>query len=188
MSNPVLRNRNKCNNNCKNNYNNELETYCSTDNNKVRPRQNSTFFGRVCNDFFNLPWDKIVAGLITGLIIYIGAARLFYLQDKVFETQLGMEKLRLSFSDDMNNLNSKMDAEYSRLNIELVTLEARLYKLIKSEVRELQDNLELDIDRNRDNIHNINVKLSILEIKNFQSTPQIQYNEDNIQGIENQPD
>ena len=81
-----------------------------------------------------------------------------------------------------------MDAEYSRLNIELVTLEARLYKLIKSEVRELQDNLELDIDRNRDNIHNINVKLSILEIKNFQYTPQIQYNEDDIQGIENQPD
>ena len=183
MSNHVLRNRNNCNCN-----NTELETYCSENDNKVRPRKNSTFVGRVCNDFFNLPWDKIVAGLITGLIIYIGAARLFYLQDKVFETQLGMEKLRLSFSDDMNTLNSKMDAEYSRLNIELVTLEARLYKLIKSEVRELQDNLELDIDRNRDNIHNINVKLSILEIKNFQYTPQIQYNEDDIQGIENQPD
>ena len=185
MSDPVLRNRN---NNCKNNCNNELETYCSENDNKVRLRQNSTFVGRVCNDFFNLPWDKIVAGLITGLIIYIGAARLFYLQDKVFETKLEIEKLRLAFSDDMNNLNSKMDAEYSRLNIELVTIEARLYKLIKSEVRELQDNLELDIDRNRENIHNINVKLSILEIKNCKSIPQIQYNNnDEIQNIENQP-
>ena len=122
MSNPVLRNRN--------NYNNsELNTYSNEDNDKVRLRKNSTFVGRVCNDFFNLPWDKIVAGLITGLIIYIGAARLFYLQDKVFETKLEIEKLRLAFSDDMNNLNSKMDAEYSRLNIELVTIEARLYKL-----------------------------------------------------------
>ena len=36
--------------------------------------------------------------------------------------------------------------------------------------------------------HNINVKLLILEIKNFQYTPQIQYNDDDIQDIENQPD
>ena len=175
MSNQILRNRN-------NNCNNNLDTYS-----KVSPRQTGTFVGRVCNDFLNLPWDKIVAGLITGLIIYIGAARLFYLQDKVFETKLEMEKLRLAFSDDINNLNSKMDSEYGRLNIELVTLEARLYTLIKTEIRDLQDNLELDIDRNRDNIHNINVKLSILEIKNCHSIPQIQYNDD-IQGIENQPD
>ena len=142
--------------------NNQVGTYYS------KKQINSTFVGRVCNDFLSLPWDKIVAGLITGLIIYIGAARLFYLQDKVFETKLELEKLKLSFSDDINNINSKLDFEYGRLNVELITLDGRIYKFIKSEINDLQDELELDIEKNRDNIHNINIKLSILEIKNNQ--------------------
>ena len=47
-----------------------------------------TLFGKICNDFLRMPWDKILAGLITGLIIYIGAARLFILQDKLFEAKI----------------------------------------------------------------------------------------------------
>ena len=155
--------------------NNQVGTYYP------KKQINSTFVGRVCNDFLSLPWDKIVAGLITGLIIYIGAARLFYLQDKVFETKLELEKLKLSFSDDINNINSKIDFEYGRLNVELITLDGRIYKFIKSEINDLQDELELDIEKNRDNIHNINVKLSILEIKNNQYQTQ----KDIIKGIDN---
>lgn len=155
--------------------NNQLGTYYP------KKELKSTFVGRVCNDFLNLPWDKIVAGLITGLIIYIGAARLFYLQDKVFETKLELEKLRLSLSDDINNVNSKLDFEYGRLNVELITLDGRIYKFIKSEINDLQDELELDIEKNRDNIHNINVKLSILEIKNNQ----YQIQKDIIKSIDN---
>ena len=146
-----------------------------------KKQQNSTFVGRVCDDFLNLPWDKIVAGLITGLIIYIGAARLFYLQDKVFETKLELEKLRLSLNDDINNLNSKIDFEYGRLNIELITLDGKLYKFIKSEMNDLQDELEFDIEKNKDSIHNINIKLSILEIKNNQ----YQIQKDIIKSIDN---
>tara|TARA_B100001029_G_C15033385_1_gene438530 strand:+ start:694 stop:1191 length:498 start_codon:yes stop_codon:yes gene_type:complete len=147
-----------------------------------KKQQNSTFVGRVCDDFLNLPWDKIVAGLITGLIIYIGAARLFYLQDKVFETKLELGKLRLSLNDDINNLNSKIDFEYGRLNIELITLDGKLYKFIKSEINDLQDELEFDIEKNKDSIHNINIKLSILEIKNNQYTSD---NIKDIKGIDN---
>ena len=97
--------------------------------------EKKTLIGKVCNDFLEMPWDKILAGLITGLLIYIGAARLFIIQDKVYDTNIKIEKLK----NDILNTNKEIEkALYSRIDsilLELNHLEMRMNKNIRAEFK-----------------------------------------------------
>ena len=175
MENDITQSNNKTFSHCEKTH--CEKTHCE------KTHQNKTIIGRVCDDVLNMPWDKILAGLITGLIIYIGAARLFYLQDKVFETQLELEKLRLSFNNEISLLHNKVDTGIGKISIDLVTLESKLTRLIRIEIKNLEDDLEICIDKNRDSIHDIDKRLSITEVKlifNIENKPDIgiEYTED----------
>ena len=104
-------------------------------------QKKSTFVGRVCNDFLNMPWDKIVAGLITGLLIYIGAARLFIIQDKLHDANIKLEQLRLEFSEKNSNTEARLNFRIESTLIEISSIEIRINKNLRLEIKTLCDPL-----------------------------------------------
>ena len=123
--------------------------------------EKKTLIGKVCNDFLEMPWDKILAGLITGLLIYIGAARLFIIQDKVYDTNIKIEKLK----NDILNTNKEIEkALYSRIDsilLELNHLEMRMNKNIRTEFKTSYR----IIDDIKDKINELDIRISIIETK-----------------------
>lgn len=143
-----------------------------------------TLFGKICNDFLKMPWDKILAGLITGLIIYIGAARLFILQDKLFEAKINIERLRSSFQQDINQLESKIESYYSATQVEFINLESKITKIIWSELRNIETRLNIDLNRNNLFEHDLDKRISILEVKHKIDNTKENTKETNIEYVQ----
>ena len=120
-----------------------------------------TFIGKVCNDFFNMPWDKIVAGLITGLLIYIGAARLFIIQDKLYDTNLKIGQQKLELSEKYSDIEYRLNSRIESLLLETNSIEIRINKNIRLEFK----TLDRYIDDIKDKMNDLDKRISIIETK-----------------------
>jgi len=120
-----------------------------------------SFVGRVCSDFLMMPWDKIVAGLITGLLIYIGAARLFIIQDNLYDTNLKVEQIKLEFSKQNSITHSQLNSRIDSLLLDINSIELRINRNIKTELKSFDRMIE-DL---KDKINDQDKRITVIETK-----------------------
>lgn len=77
------------------------------------------------SDFVDLPWDKVLAAMISGLLITVGAARMFHLTEEVQKNKVEMAKLHKDISHEIHTAKMSMDTSVHMVQLELKNTEER---------------------------------------------------------------
>jgi len=104
----------------------------------------SSLVKRILQNVGDLPWDKVFPGLVTGLLIYIGAARLSDFGESLTMVRIGMTKyeaLQHEYvtRDEFVNLQDKCRTEQFQQTLQAV----RLDETLKRQILDLEHQIQL---------------------------------------------
>eukprot|EP00753_Platysulcus_tardus_P007231 PLAT14977.1.p1 GENE.PLAT14977.1~~PLAT14977.1.p1 ORF type:complete len:331 (-),score=119.44 PLAT14977.1:114-1106(-) len=120
-----------------------------------------TLVGRIAADIIALPWDKVLAALMSGLLLYVGAARIFLLTDAVNQVKLDTMALQNKLHGEMSALQSTLNQKIHQLHLEQASLEERILKQLRTDLRLIRSRLD-DEQLER---HSLDKRVAVAEIR-----------------------